>query len=157
MAEPAEGWDPLWPARRPESREAWVVVNARSRYGQRDFNAAQEELLAQGVRIHAARRVSRPHEIEGALGQALADGARWVIVGGGDGTVLAAANLLAGRDVTIGVLLLGSGNDFARSLGMPLDLPGACRALAERRVAHAALRVVVGEEFEHGVRNPAGL
>jgi diacylglycerol kinase (ATP) len=55
-----------------------------------------------------------------------------VVVVGGDGMVHAAINALAplatdGHDVSLGVIPLGSGNDFARGLGIPLDdVPAAC-------------------------------
>jgi diacylglycerol kinase (ATP) len=55
-----------------------------------------------------------------------------IVVVGGDGMVHAAVNALAplaenGHDVSLGVIPLGSGNDFARGLGLPLDdVAAAC-------------------------------
>lgn len=54
------------------------------------------------------------------------DGARRVIVVGGDGMVHAAVNALAplaagGHDVSLGVVAVGTGNDFARAVGLPID------------------------------------
>lgn len=53
-----------------------------------------------------------------------------VAVAGGDGTVtLAMAALRRGQRVPLGILPIGSGNDFARDCGVPADVPGAWAAL----------------------------
>src|SRR6266540_2321557 len=52
---------------------------------------------------------------------------------------LAAAGLLAHRDTALGVLPLGTTNNFARSLGLPLDVGGAVAALAAGKVADVDL------------------
>jgi len=60
-----------------------------------------------------------------------------LIVGGGDGTVGAAASALAGTDTCLGILPLGTLNHFARDLGIPLKLREAAEVIArgtERRV-----------------------
>ena len=58
-----------------------------------------------------------------------ASGVDAVVVAGGDGTVHEAVNGIAGTGVPLGVLPLGTGNDFAHALGMPDPLPEAVRAL----------------------------
>jgi diacylglycerol kinase family enzyme len=60
-----------------------------------------------------------------------------LIVGGGDGTISAAASALVGTDTLLGILPLGTLNHFARDLGIPTDLKEAARLIAaksERRV-----------------------
>lgn len=54
-------------------------------------------------------------------------GAPLVVVGGGDGTLGAAASVLAHTASAMGVLPLGTRNHHARQLGVPLDLEGAAR------------------------------
>ncbi|MCL6728760.1 diacylglycerol/lipid kinase family protein [Sphingomonas hankyongi] len=53
-----------------------------------------------------------------------------VVVGGGDGTVSAAASVLAGTNTRLGVLPLGTLNHFARDLGIPTDIAEAARLIA---------------------------
>ena len=73
---------------------------------------------------------SNPGELDGVLHRA---GSRPIVVAGGDGTLHAVIatlhrrNDLAGK--VLGLLPLGTGNDFARTLGMPLDAVEAAKAL----------------------------
>ena len=60
-----------------------------------------------------------------------------LIVGGGDGTISAAASALAGTDTLLGILPFGTLNHFARDLGLPTDLDEAAKLIAagkDRRV-----------------------
>ena len=52
-----------------------------------------------------------------------------VIVAGGDGTIGFVARALAGTSATLGLLSLGTNNNFARALGLPDDLDGAIAAV----------------------------
>lgn len=75
-----------------------------------------------------------------------------VIVGGGDGTVSAAATAAAEHGATLGVLPLGTMNFFARSLGIPLgDIIAAAEALADGEVVPVDLARVNGETFVHAL------
>jgi YegS/Rv2252/BmrU family lipid kinase len=60
--------------------------------------------------------------------QAVSDGCRTVIAAGGDGTVLGVLNGLLGSDARLGILPLGTANDYARALGIG-RLPDAAAAL----------------------------
>jgi len=55
-----------------------------------------------------------------------------VVVGGGDGTVSAAASALVGTGTSLGILTLGTLNHFARDLGIPTKLKEAARLIAEQ-------------------------
>jgi YegS/Rv2252/BmrU family lipid kinase len=64
-------------------------------------------------------------------------GDQLLIVGGGDGTISAAASALVGTETVLGVLPLGTLNHFARDLGIPADLEAAAKLIAgdkDRRV-----------------------
>jgi diacylglycerol kinase family enzyme len=63
--------------------------------------------------------------IEDCARQAVQNGAKLVIAGGGDGTMNAVANALAGSKTALGVLPMGTLNHFAKDLGIPLDIGDA--------------------------------
>lgn len=88
-----------------------------------------------------------PREIDAAV----AAGAELVVVGGGDGTVNTAAGRLQGKPVALGVLPLGTMNLYARTLGIPLDLEDAARALADGRIEAVDLAAVDDRLFVHQV------
>jgi diacylglycerol kinase family enzyme len=54
-----------------------------------------------------------------------------IVVGGGDGSINAAANIIRSTRKILGILPMGTLNNFARALGMPTDVPDAMRALAK--------------------------
>ena len=62
--------------------------------------------------------------------EACANGATLVIAAGGDGTVVGVANGLVQSSVPMGIVPLGTGNDLARILGVPLDLEAALALIA---------------------------
>lgn len=76
-----------------------------------------------------------------------------VVAAGGDGTVGAVADQLANTGIVVGVLPLGTSNDFARSLGIPMGIDAAARLLREGKVSRVDLgRIdVAGEIPKHFV------
>lgn len=65
-----------------------------------------------------------------------------IIVGGGDGTLNAAAGLLIGSGIALGVLPLGTFNHFAKDLHVPLDLESAVTTIAEGNCAQVDVGTV---------------
>ncbi len=70
-------------------------------------------------------------EVDSLATAAVDRGAELVVAAGGDGTVAEVVNALAKRDwrARFGVLPVGTCNDFARALGIPVDLDQALKAL----------------------------
>ena len=56
------------------------------------------------------------NEVEKELEKSLNSGIERLVAIGGDGLIHQAVNILAGSDTTLGIIPVGTGNDFARSL-----------------------------------------
>lgn len=70
-----------------------------------------------------------------------------VIVGGGDGTVSAAASALVGTKTKLGILPLGTLNHFARDLAIPADLDEAAALIANSTVRQVDVAEMNGRIF----------
>lgn len=79
--------------------------------------------------------------------RAVDEGFSMVIACGGDGTVGATARGLVGTACPLGILPLGTYNNFARALQLPLDLEGACRVLAKGRVRRVDVGVANDDHY----------
>ena len=70
-----------------------------------------------------------------------------VAVAGGDGTIHAAVQVLAGTNVALGILPQGTANNFATALRLPLDMPSAFRVIAAGEQQRVSLGEAAGEYF----------
>lgn len=111
-----------------------LLVNGNSRTGKRVFGEAIAALREAGVEVKQAVLARDKEETERLLRHEIAAKASLVIVGGGDGTLSNCAEILAGSEVAMGVLPLGTGNTFVRSIGIPVDLQGAIKTIASGRI-----------------------
>ncbi|GAA4685427.1 lipid kinase [Nocardioides nanhaiensis] len=123
---------------RPEAPRVALVVNAGSRRGRDALTQARELLADAGVPVQA-HAVGSGLDLEPTLDAVVATRPDLLVVGGGDGTVGAAAGRVAGSSTVLGVLPLGTANDFARTLGIPSHLPAAVTELLHGRVVDVDL------------------
>ena len=130
-----------------QDRRVAVVINTRSRRGRRHYFEVIDQLHDLGYEPLAEVGVYNPKRLRDLLDTALATGPDLLIVGGGDGTLSSAVRHVAHRDVALGVLPLGTTNNFARSLGLPLDLTGAIRVFDTGKVADIDLGMADDRPF----------
>lgn len=91
--------------------------------------------------------VIAPDGLGDAFRRARAAGCDAVIIGGGDGTVRAAAGELLDTGIPLGILPLGTMNRLARDLGIPLGIVDAATALAGGRITAIDVGDVNGRLF----------
>jgi YegS/Rv2252/BmrU family lipid kinase len=124
--------------------QAVAVINTRSRRAAAAHLRLRALLAAHAVPLTAELPVADPAALPDVLQAAVAMNPNLLIVGGGDGTMATVVDYLAYADIALGVLPLGTTNNFARSLGLPLDLRGAVRTIGSGVVADVDLGHVTG-------------
>lgn len=70
-----------------------------------------------------------------------------VVAAGGDGTINEVANGLDGYDTPLGVLPLGTANDFARQVGIPADADHAMDVILRRKPVRVDTASLNGRRF----------
>lgn len=124
-----------------------LIVNPSAGGGRagKALPAVQSALTAHGLDHHIERTTSLEHARE--LGRGAAAAGETAVALGGDGLIGAVASALRGGDGVLGVLPGGRGNDFARTLGIPLDPGAACEVLANGAVRSLDLGDAGGQTF----------
>jgi diacylglycerol kinase (ATP) len=129
-------------------QRAALIVNTRSRSGERTFFHALDRLQELGVSLGVTYAIRDPARLPETVREILDDGSgyRFLILGGGDGSVSSVVDFMANRNVVLGLLPLGTANDFARTLEIPQDIEGACRTIASGKVVDVDLGLA-GENY----------
>lgn len=108
---------------------ALLLINDKSRTGSTDIQAAIDRLKGRGVAVIDGRP-ERPDQIAELIRRHRTD-IDCVIVGGGDGSMNAAASALVETQLPLGVLPMGTANDLARTLNIPTDIEQAFDIIAD--------------------------
>lgn len=125
-----------------------IIVNAGSGSvlaGETE-QSLRERFIAHGIRANV-RLAGSGTEIVELAREAAAGEAEIVVAGGGDGTVSAVAAEVYKTGKTLGVLPLGTLNNFSKDLGIPQDLKKATTVIAEGNMVEVDLAEVNGRIF----------
>lgn len=120
-------------------RKAAVVVNTLSRSGEEAYTRAVRLLRELGVPVEETYALRKPERLPEAVEEVLEKGCDLLVLGGGDGSVSTVVDFLAGRETVLGLIPLGTANDFARTLEIPVELEEACRTIACGKVVDVDL------------------
>lgn len=124
-------------------RRALLLVNPNARNGTVPLDAIRDVLRSGGI---------EPFEPPGdpdctAVIRRHAEGCDLVVLGGGDGTMNSAAPALVETGLPLGILPLGTANDLARSLDIPLDPIAAAKLITTAAPRPADLGWVNGHYY----------
>ncbi len=134
-----------------------VITNSEAGTADEENLAAALAVLRERTSVEVAA-TSNPGELDGVLHRA---GSRPIVVAGGDGSLHAVIAALHRRrdlkNAVIGLLPLGTGNDFARGVDIPLDIEEAARVVLRDKPQAMDLVVdEVGEVVVNGVHVGVG-
>ena len=124
-------------------RRALLICNPNARSGAVPLDAVRAALRAGGIEpIEPPPGADCREAIHARAGDV-----DLAIIGGGDGTLNAAAPALVEARLPFGILPLGTANDLARSLGLPLDPLAAARLIPTAQVHPVDLGWVNGHYY----------
>jgi YegS/Rv2252/BmrU family lipid kinase len=116
-----------------------LILNLGSRRSAADGDRLQAALRERQVIVDDVLVAQTGSEVRAFARRAVKRGSKLIIAAGGDGTMTTVVGELAFRDVTLGVVPLGTGNSFAQSLGIALDVDAAVEVIAAGHCAQVDL------------------
>ncbi len=96
---------------------------------------------------HDIRSCERIEDLDAMIAAAIGDRFDLIYAVGGDGTVHEIARRLIGRPAALGIIPVGSGNGFARHIGLPIAVEHSLRACGQGRIATIDTATVNGIPF----------
>lgn len=134
------------------SIKAELLINARSRQARGALSAIKAACEREHIELTAIHHLEK-QPLMSLLQTIKKNAPSLLIIGGGDGTISNTIRFFSGTDIELGVIPLGTTNNFARSLNMPLLIDDAIRAIVTRE----AKAVDLGSANGHHFANVAGI
>lgn len=123
------------------TKELVFIVNGRSRLGAGQAKEAHAALLAEGFRVRSFKVCISKRAFDSAIRESVNAQEPVIAIGGGDGTLRAAAEIIAGSASAMAVIPMGTGNAWARDLGIPVGPVHSAKALVGARIEHIDLGI----------------
>jgi YegS/Rv2252/BmrU family lipid kinase len=123
-----------------------LIINPGARGGGADISKIIALLQAAGVTVKV-HTCAPSQTAADAIRAAALGGLDCVVLGGGDGTLNAAAAAIRETGLPLGILPMGTANDLARTLGIPPDPLAAARIIAEGHIKSIDLGEVNGQLY----------
>jgi diacylglycerol kinase (ATP) len=124
---------------------ALLLINQQARSGKTDITPALARLRNAGIEL-LSEQVERPTQVTDILTRYRGH-ADLVIIGGGDGSLSMAADGLVEAQLPLGIIPLGTANDLARTLNLPLDPLAAAEVIVAGHQRRIDLGRVNGKHF----------
>ena len=126
-------------------RRVMLIVNTHARLGPGVEQQVAEALEAAGLDVHR-HPCRKPTDVSDLI-RNHAHEIDAVVVGGGDGTLNAAAPALLETGLPLGIIPLGTANDLARTLNIPVDAIAAAQIIATGKIHRVDLGIANDHPF----------
>ncbi len=126
-------------------KRALFLINPNARRGKEALEPVHERLKAGGIDVTVEPFSALPEIARDIV--RLRESADMVIVCGGDGTVSASAMAIVESGLPMGIMPMGTANDLARTLSIPMDLSAAADMIAAGHTRRIDLGAVNGHAF----------
>lgn len=124
-----------------------VILNAAGGSFSEESEQAVRDAFSEAG-LDADIRVAREGaDIDRSVADLLSKGCETIVAGGGDGTISTVASALIETGKTLGVLPLGTLNNFSRDLGIPQTLPEAVAVIRDGETVTVDTAEVNGRAF----------
>ncbi len=124
-----------------------MIGNLRSRRTAELYSQAQKALERRGIAIVESATVRDAAALRTRVGAAVKAGHQLIVVAGGDGSLTSIVGYFAHQDAVLGVLPFGTGNSFAKSLGIAPSVEQAVDVIAGGKMMRVDLGIVNGTYF----------
>lgn len=136
------------------NKKKWTLIlnpHAGGGKGKRDRQQIEKLLLENGFRYQLLISEYAKHAIQLAK-QAVENGAKNIIIAGGDGTLnevvngVFQQNKYPPEEITIGVIPVGTGNDWIKTYGIPNNYEAAIEKIKERKTFRQDIGILTFSE-----------
>lgn len=129
----------------PTRKRALLLRNPKARRGQESIDPIVRRLEAGRLDVTVETFEALPEIARDIV--RLRDRADLVIVCGGDGSISSAALAAMESGLPLGIMPMGTANDLARTLDIPMDLPAAADVIARGETRRIDVGTVNGHAF----------
>lgn len=127
--------------------KAELLVNTASRRGRDAYEDVVTACHGHDIQLLRITKLKDPKKLHQTLKRIVTRNPGLLIVGSGDGTISDVVDELANTDIELGIVPLGTTNNFARSLGVPLQIDEAVKHIVKSRPRKIDLGLVNDDYF----------
>ncbi len=132
---------------------ASLLINLDSRQGKKAYTEVMRSCQARGIEITATHKMGKGVDLYSLVRSIKRTQPELLIVAAGDGTVSRVVGYMEESSIEIGIIPLGTTNNFARSLGIPFVIEEAVALLTQC----SAQKVDLGQVGQRNFANVVGI